>query len=205
MLFGFVGAHRSGKTTLARRISEDTGIHFHETSTTKVCRELGYDPVAPMTLYDRAMMQAQLLDHHIETLKELPRPVIVDRTPIDMMAYTLAEFHMTSHMLADPAVLEGVNKLAETCLKATVNYFDFLYYFDPLPEYVIEDGKPAANPAYQQHIALLMRGGMQRLSGKVNCVFVGTVSFDERMDYVCEHMCKRIDEISVMANAAPFH
>lgn len=205
MLYGLVGAHRSGKTTLAKQLAEDLGIDFHATSTTEVAKRHGFDPVAPMTLEERIRMQIVLLQDHCEQIAKLPRPLIVDRTPIDYLAYTLAEVDMMSHMLASPEVLEMINKFTTACLNATRMNYDCLYYLSPLDQYVAEPGKPAPNPAYQRHIALLIQGALMELHGQVDHALIRATDFNFRNDWIHDHIVHRLDSIDQMRSSAPFH
>lgn len=205
MLYGLVGAHRSGKTTLAKRIAEDLGIHLHLTSTTEVAQKYGFDPVAPMSLKDRIRMQLILLTEHCGQLDKLPRPLIVDRTPLDYMAYMLAEVGMVSHMTASPEILLLIDKFITACLNATRQHYDCLYYLDPLEEYVMEPGKPAENPAYQRHIALLIQGALYQLHGVVNHVIIRSTDPEFRSEFIHDNIVERLDEIGKMRASAPYH
>lgn len=205
MLYGLVGPHRAGKTTLAKRLAEDLGIEFYNTSTTEVARRHGFDSVAPMTLQARIALQTILLNHHLEQLDKLPRPLIVDRTPLDMLAYTMGEFHMNSHLITDPETLAMGSHFHDICIESTRLYYDMLFYLGPLENYVIEDGKPAPNLAYQKHIALLIQGGLLSLEGDVNFAIIGNTDFEFRSDYVHDSIVARIDEIGVARASSSLH
>lgn len=197
MLYGFVGAHRSGKTTLARKLSEDLGVPFHEVSITRMSLALGYNPVMPMTLEDRMRLQLGLLRDYCATVDALPRPVLVDRSPIDIMAYAIAEFDMVSHLKMDAGSLEASAIFVDMCIDATVTRFDFLYYLEPLQAYVADETKatPAANPAYQRHIALLIQGALKEMEDRISYAMIGPDTLEGRAEWVEGHLTARIDEI----------
>ncbi|MER9176243.1 ATP-binding protein [Mesorhizobium sp. M0955] len=205
MLYGFVGPSRAGKTTLARKVSEGLAMEFHPTSTSKVAKEHGFDLMAPMTLADRVAVQNILLDNHIRELEELPRPLLIDRTPVDYLAYLLAEFNMTSDQAASPATLNAAYDFVNRCLSTTKRYYDFLYYLAPLPFYKAEDGKHADNKAFQQHSALLMQGILSELNGDVNIAYIHDTDLDNRVDFLTSHLVSRLDEIDAQRKAAHVH
>lgn len=207
MLYGLVGTHRSGKTTLARQISEDLGIDFYEVSTSEVAREAGFDPVAPMSLRERVSLQAALLERMVNDLNALPRPLITDRTPIDQFGYLMAEFHMTSHLHTEPDVLEAANVLAAECLEATRLCFDMIFMLSPLQLYVVDNTKatPAPNPAFQTHHDALLRGAISRLHGDVNYAIVPQMDFEQRREAVTTHIVERMNEIDEDRHAAGMH
>jgi DNA polymerase III delta prime subunit len=203
MLFGLTGPSSSGKTTLAKRLAEDLGIEFYETSSNEVCKNAGFDPHAPMSLADRVKLQGLLLDNHIKTLEERPRPLIVDRTPLDMLAFLSCEFHMNSHLDLDPAVLQQADDLAERCLTQTALKYDTIFYLSPL-EFVIDPNKPrpAVNPMYQRHFRLIVQGGLTELEGRVNWVSLDDPDPEWRNDYVHDVIVARLDELQKMRTSA---
>ncbi|RWB95633.1 MAG: hypothetical protein EOQ56_28200 [Mesorhizobium sp.] len=205
MLYGFVGPSRAGKTTLARKVSEELAMEFHPTSTSKVAKDHGFDLMAPLSLADRVAVQNILLDNHIKELETLPRPLLIDRTPVDYLAYLLAEFNMTSGQAASPATLDAAHDYAKRCMSAASRYYDFLYYLAPLPFYKEEEGKHSANRAFQQHSALLMRGALSELQRSVNVAYINETDLNNRIDFVTGHLIGRIDEIDKQRYSAHYH
>lgn len=192
-MFGFAGAHRSGKTTLARAVAEKLGILFHETSTTQVCKELGLDPVRPgMSFPDRMNVQTAILSHHLDLLRTLPRPCIVDRTPIDMAAYLLAEVAMHTDLAGggDREAFDRFDNLAartlNIALEAMNRHYGLVIIVAPLPTYVAEEGKPPVNLTYQLHIDALIRGLEQRI--ETPAVKVKGMPLQPRVDVCVAHI-----------------
>lgn len=207
MLYGICGAHRSGKTTLAKALAEDLGIHFHETSTTQVAKQFGFDPVAPMSLRDRISMQIMLLGNHLEVINSLPRPLIVDRTPLDFMAYTLCEFGMQSAKETDPDVLAAAETFHGACMAATRMHYDRLYFLEPLSTYQVDNTKatPDPNRAFQIHYSLVMKGALQDLSEDVEHAVLVDEDFEFRREWVHDSIVDRLNEISSLREKAPYH
>jgi hypothetical protein len=153
MSYGLVGAHRTGKTTLAKRFSEVSMIPFVQTSTSAIMQRNGFDPRLDYPLADRIHMQEIILDELDLLYRESPRVFITDRTPIDAAAYMLADVTRTDTML-DVRIM----KYVERCLSVTNEHFSMLLVVQPGIPLKEEEGKAPANPAYIEHIAQLVMG-----------------------------------------------
>lgn len=193
MVFAFSGAHRSGKTTLARRVSEDLGIEFYETKTGEVLKQAGINIVADMSIRDRMKAQELLLDHHLAMIKKLPRPLIVDRCPIDMLAYTLGEIGM--HTIHDPALDSQITTYTARCLNSMELHYAGAVICQPLPAYEAQDGKPPPSRAYQQHIHHLIMGGFGALE-YVSFQELLATDFERRVENAAEFICGELEDIA---------
>lgn len=178
MCIAFVGAHRTGKTTLAREVSKVTGIPFAETSTTAVMRELGLNPVANMPFMDRLHLQEILLKHHIEWIKTLPRPVILDRSPFDMVAYTVAELGMHHDLEVDERVM---NYMA-AAMNVVKRHYGMVLAVRPLTTYEVDPTKPPPSMSYQTHIQFIIEGGMSLLQEMVQTHVIPENDLEERVE-----------------------
>jgi predicted ATPase len=161
MVYAFTGSHRSGKTTLAKAVAEDLGIEFYETKTADVMAALGIDIVSALSLADRLGAQELLLNHHLKMLADLPRPLIVDRCPIDFFAYTIAEIGMHSGMNAE--LDARMTRYLNRCLFEMERNYAVAIVCAPLPHYKIEKNKPAPVRSYQQHFHHIVEGAVYGL------------------------------------------
>ncbi|MBF6813567.1 hypothetical protein HN283_13650 [Acinetobacter baumannii] len=96
-MFGLCGSHRTGKTALAQAYAEKHGAIFLKSDITGWQREIGFDSSNQTYSFDDRMkiqehMIARLEDLYVEHFmgESKLEPVITDRTPIDLMMYTLA-------------------------------------------------------------------------------------------------------------------
>ena len=60
-MIGLSGAHRTGKSSLARAFAEKHGIPFVETSASQVFKDLGVDPAATHDFSTRLTVQEEIL------------------------------------------------------------------------------------------------------------------------------------------------
>lgn len=158
MTYGFCGAHRSGKTTLAKKVAEDLGFTFLETNTSKFLKEEhGINPVDAHTLKDRLHLQTLLLDNHERQLNEWPRPLITDRTPLDMLTYSLSELTMNN---CDEETGKLFNDYRERCIRVTKENYAAFIICDPLSTFKEDENKPKPNLGYQWGFQYLLRGAI---------------------------------------------
>lgn len=202
MPFGICGAHRSGKTTLARAVAEKLEIHFEATNTSEVMRAKGFEMVSDMSVERRIAAQEALLDHHEELLHRLPRPVVLDRTPLDMIAYMLGEvtMHNTSAELGT-RIMEYVDRAH--AIAAT--HYDSIFVLRPLPVYEVAEGKPPLNPAYQWGFQMLAEGSMAVLADDINCYRIPTHDPKSRIRLVTGVIQKRLAEYEKVRNEPIFN
>lgn len=91
-MIGLAGAHRSGKSTLARLVAEKIGIEYLDMDVGQVFKDLGVDPKAMMPFEERLVIQEKILDHIGAKLSlRIGQRFIADRTPYDVLMYTLAD------------------------------------------------------------------------------------------------------------------
>ena len=155
MLVALAGSHRSGKTTLARAVSEKLGLKFVETSASAVFKDLGYKPSDMLPFSARLKVQMEILkrlrEQYMANINEF---AIFDRSPIDMMGYTLAH----ANGATDPE-LEGVlDRYIEDCYKLTNDVFSALIVIQPGIPLKYEEGKAPLSKGYIEHLNNLIIG-----------------------------------------------
>ncbi|MDR9847099.1 AAA family ATPase [Herbaspirillum huttiense] len=156
-MIGLCGAHRTGKTSLAREFAKETGTVFMQTSVSSIFTELGLDPAGTFTFSQRLDIQEEILKRLDEAYGKAPLDTwtIVDRTPIDLMGYTLAEAVGDNVKEEDQQRLKNyVNK----CFDVTNRRFSSVILVQSGLPLVHEPGKAALNAAYIEHLSSLMFG-----------------------------------------------
>lgn len=181
MSLGLCGSHRTGKSTLAKAISLRTGKPFIKTLTSDVFRQHGLDPALPMDFKTRLSIQQQVLIAAEEIWHAEKESFITDRTPIDMMAYTLADIQGSTQV--DFSELE---RYVEHCFEVTNRFFDALIVLQPAIPLAHADGKAALNRAYMEHLNSLILGlcSDERLACGVLCVRREVTDLGERVSKV---------------------
>jgi len=163
---GLCGAHRTGKTTLANEIATRFKIPFVRTTTSQVFQELGLDPAETMDFQTRLFVQNHVLDAAEKVWQNSSMPFISDRTPIDMIAYTLGDIQGKTEV-----DFTQLNTYIDRCFDSTNQFFPNLAIIQPGIPLVYAEGKAALNAAYIEHINVLVLGlcSDRRLKAHVFC------------------------------------
>lgn len=181
---GLCGAHRTGKTTLAIAISSQLNIPFVRTTTSQVFAQLGLDPAEPMDFKTRLFVQNHVLDAAEQIWQSSANPFISDRTPIDMIAYTLGDIQGKTDVDIDL-----LNQYLDRCFASTNQFFQNLAIIQPGIPLVYEEGKAALNAAYIEHINVLVIGlcSDSRLKANVFCNARDAINLELRILNILEY------------------
>ena len=175
---GLCGAHRTGKTTLAIAIASQLNVPFVRTTTSQVFAELGLDPAEAMDFKTRLFVQNHVLDAAEQVWQNSLSPFLSDRTPIDMIAYTLADIQGKTDVDFDL-----LNPYIDRCFTSTNQFFHNLAIVQPGIPLVYEEGKASLNAAYIEHINVLVIGLCQdsRVKANVFCNPREAIALDLRI------------------------
>lgn len=155
-MLGLCGAHRTGKTSLAKLYANKHGIKFVETSVSSIWRELGYDPAMTYDFETRLMVQEEILKRIDAKLAEhAGTEYITDRTPLDMAAYTLAD--AIGDRVPD-SCQQRLKNYVQACFDSTNRRFGVVCLIQPGIPIKFEEGKAALNEAYIEHLNSLIFG-----------------------------------------------
>lgn len=159
-MIGLCGAHRTGKSTLARRFAQAQGIPFVATSISAVFEQVGLDPKAEYPMEVRLLTQELILktlEGQYAQAAKTSRMFVTDRTPIDMASYMIADvqrstlFDQEKHALA-------VCDYVDRCIKSTAQFFSVVVLVQPGIKVIEADGKAPGCPAFMEHLNLLQIG-----------------------------------------------
>lgn len=187
-MIGITGAHRTGKTTLAQAFADSYNYTFRKTETGVFLHALGVDPKKTYGIEYRLTIQEQLLQFLKESwIKSSGSSVIVDRTPLDLLAY------MEADILRD---FPNSGELADRYMQYRADCLDCL----PLFEFfvLVQPGIPASDEAtsaaysrpYMEHLNSLFLGYMCHLNSTYpNAVIPRpTLDLTERVEFIASSM-----------------
>lgn len=152
MKIALCGAHRSGKTTLAKAFADRHGIKYLDMSTRSVISSLGLDVSVPLSPDDRKRLQNRLLAKYAE-LYRTPGSWVADRSPLDLVAYSLMEYPGD----------DWVDTYSHDCLRI-LSYLTHLVYVPSTIPVVEDRNKPTASLSSDVRLKndLLIRGAISR-------------------------------------------
>lgn len=181
--YGLIGAHRVGKTTLAKLFSQRTGIPYHDVDVRGMIAGLGYDPKTQYDIGTRLKIQMHLLDSFETMMEGLPTSVL-DRTPIDFLMY------MTADILRDfpPALERQFDIYSRSCLEVYNNHFSAGCLIQPGIPLVEAATSAPASAAYIKHLNFVVKGICANpISAFFSTVFImpeGMLDLELRFDYL---------------------
>lgn len=155
-MYGLCGAQRTGKSTLAGAFAEDVQVPVLYTSTSKVFADLALDPKADYSLAQRLYIQRHILESFEKQCRSVEGGVFVaDRTPIDMMAYMIADVQRTN---VEPKLEKVIETYLKDCIAVSNATFSILTVVQPGIPVKEAEGKAPASFAYMEHINHLIMG-----------------------------------------------
>lgn len=160
-MIGVIGSHGVGKTTLARQTAEALGYHFCQTSISDVYKRMGKDPAVRMSFDERMDMQIHILNElRSEWNSYLGEKAIADRTPLDLIAYTLADVDSYDALSAEQE--ERLATYIGMCLGIYAKFFEKVVLVPNHLPVAQDPHKLRANLswAYRNKLEVLLRGVM---------------------------------------------
>lgn len=168
-MMGLAGAHRTGKTSMAREAARVMELPFAETSVSAVFHSMGLDPAEPMDFQTRLLVQNVILKVLCENWAGYKGAFLSDRTPIDLLAYTMAD---VQGVTLDTTTEVLMASYARACIEAANKHFGLIMLIQPGIPIVPAPGKAALSRGYMEHLNTLMAGLLVRKDLVVNSVFL---------------------------------
>lgn len=155
--FGISGAHKSGKTTLAKALAAKWNMTYVDVRLSDVNRAFGVSPNEIIPFARRLEVQQNIVAHCINLFSDAEENYIADRTFLDVAAYTLSYM---PHVVSD-IESETVKMIVDQCYRAQAAFFDKTVIvgnsFETAPE-PENAGKAAFSWAWNFQLQTLIRG-----------------------------------------------
>lgn len=183
---GLVGAHRVGKTTLAKHAAGISYYHFVEVSISGMQKQRGFDSSnQDYDLSTRQEIQEGLL-HDFEALLDrvsrLNKLFITDRTPLDLIGYAL--LHVGNSATAEQSawILDYIQR----CIKVTNKYYEKVVLVQPGVELVHSSTSAAANYGVIEHLNAIYTAYLidPRLACKRQIIPREVLNLNDRVHYI---------------------
>jgi hypothetical protein len=154
-MIGLSGPHRSGKSTLAKAFAEESGIKFVATGASATFERLGLDPKKDYPFEVRLAIQREILKDCNALYARAGVRFITDRTPIDFLAYTLAD---VSRENVRGSVETDLAQYVTECYESANTHFTTIVLVQPGIVVVEAVGKAPGSAGYMEHLNALMLG-----------------------------------------------
>ena len=179
-MLSLAGAHRSGKTTLAKILADKLGVDFLETKVGDVFADLGLDPKADMPFLDRLAVQNKIL-RNIEAQYELRRGqiFIADRSPFDVLGYTIADIQRGT---VDPDHRPHVEAHLREGVRIVNTHLAAVMMLQPLQNAPDAEGKAQACPFYMDHVFWVIKGLIENVTPYLTNGMISVISQSYNLD-----------------------
>ena len=155
---GLSGSHRVGKTTLAEAYAKAHGYTFVPTNISEIQLNHGYDSSKQdYSFKERIHIQEIILDeleYRYEKMHQILKNVITDRTPYDLLVYTL----LAVNDKCDKEDYERLTYYISRCKFVTTSYFDDLVIIQPGIPVVPSITSAAASRAFMHKFNSILLG-----------------------------------------------
>lgn len=174
-LIGICGAHRTGKTTLAKKWADSVKFQYVDAGVSDVLRANGFDPSKMQDLGVISLMRAQdvVKDHLIGLAREYSSKTefyVIDRTPIDACAYMKSIFNTKFFCGLDEWNEGSAEQFAKwykdyvkECMFETAKRFCMTVLVQPGIELISDKKSAPANDLLINHLNTLMLGDLSEI------------------------------------------
>lgn len=186
-----MGAHRVGKSTLAKAVAEKHGIDYAPCSLSEVYRDLGVDVGEPVDWETRKELQLRMLSRiTVDVESRKGRSFASDRCPLDLVAYTLAELPQDITKSDD----RWFSDYFELCIETTKRLYDGVMYIRPGIELVRDETSWSHANGVVDKIDACMLFTAERANKKYRSLVLqlnsGVLDLNERIDHVSRMILK---------------
>lgn len=197
MRIAISGAHRTGKTTLAKALAARLECMYEPSniSGSPVWKLLGMDPTAVLTFSERAVLQNKLLEYlesRYASFTGLLGNWITDRSPVDILAYLMANVDGTCSDL----FYDIFAKMQTKVKQINDNYIDITILVQPgisfdgtCPEDKLKVGKVYLSEIYKETLNSLIFAQTTFISSSQTSFVViprNVITIDNRVKFVEE-------------------
>lgn len=181
---GLFGTHGSGKTTLCEAfVKAHPNTCFIKTGVSDVYKSFNLDPKVRMSLETRMQVQEKVLQHLMKQWENGLRAdndeadfIITDRTPFDLVAYTLAE--VSGYDDISDELNTRIMRYIVACSLAAQSFDGFVHVPIHLPMVADPTGKvrAASSLAYRLHLDMLMTKAVMDAGYSAHRIFANGLS-----------------------------
>ncbi len=182
------GAHRTGKTTLAKFISDKNEIPFIQTSLTTLANHMGVKIGLDMPFDQRRSFQEEALAQFARQYEAESKNgmFVTDRCPLDLIAYVVTAWHPA---FADAEMTAWATDYVTRCIALFNQYFLHAIIVQPAAIPYVEEAQKAENiDFYREALNTTIIGTAwgDTVDPVVSILPRGIVDFTERAKWVTD-------------------
>lgn len=154
------GSHRTGKTTLAKVLSEKLGITYLDINVSKVFNDCSLESSIHLTFGERIEVQKRIAERFENMLIKASKDntqFVCDRSPLDLIGYLLANIDSTTSSLFDRQVKDLILSCVDMVKFFTTHVVHVPLAIDFAEEYG-KSGKVYNSLAYRESVNKIILG-----------------------------------------------
>jgi hypothetical protein len=160
---GLAGAQGTGKSTLAKRVAELNGYKYIDAGVGAEMSRLGVRVGESMPLHERLLVQLAIANH-IADKSSGSNSFVMDRTTVDVMAYTIDLFGQSN----DERCVQLFAEIQRVCFDTAIQNFNIIVGLRPGVELSSNDKereqRGSLDPLYVRRIDALICGELNHLN-----------------------------------------
>jgi hypothetical protein len=157
-VLGLIGAHRTGKSTLARALSEHLDYELVLTNAAQVFKNLAASPRIEHGVDEHLMIHEKLLEQLSKDYlsAQSGKPFVADRSPLDVVMYLIGDIHRG--ITFTPAQQNRFDRIVRRAQDLCRFHFSALIRVQPGIPIIDDPTKAPPNKAYIEHLNLVAWG-----------------------------------------------
>ncbi|GAL23004.1 hypothetical protein JCM19235_1305 [Vibrio maritimus] len=184
MKIGFAGAHRTGKTTLAKKVAQELKLAYEAGSATPVFEQMGVNPTDDLSMNMRFHIQMGILDQFKALSADGEKlEFVTDRTPLDYIAYTVSELNTREYRELGDMGKASIRAYIRECLDQLHN-LDVVFIVPPAIDIIYDSSKALCDRVIIDNIhALIMEYADQSEHPQIYVLDRSMVDLEDRAHY----------------------
>ena len=174
------GAHRTGKSSLCKTLSQSLGLPFLESSTTKILQKYGYEADANLRFPERMKAQLLLAQEYDKNFFD-NKKFITDRCHFDFMLYSFME--VGNDFPYDKNLENEFESYIDSCVKKSKN-LDALYLLQPGIPIFYTKGKASAVTPLLEKLNLLALGLISQYNIPCTIIPKDCLDMKQRVEFI---------------------
>ena len=180
MKIALFGAHRTGKTSLAKEFAEATRIPFVQSTVSKDMKNLNVATDTAFEMQKRLETQEKIFESYKNLMSDKVA-LVTDRSPLDFALYTILE--VSNNFPNDVELISRYQNYLDSCIQESKK-FDKIYLLQPGIEIVKEGGKGNSVKPVIDKLNLIALGLASKLETNIVIIPGYILNLSQRVEFL---------------------
>lgn len=180
MKIALFGAHRTGKTSLAKEFADATRIPFIKSTVSADMKNLNVETDSAYDMQKRLEIQEKIFESYKNLMSDKVA-LITDRSPLDFALYTILE--VSNNFPNDIELISRYQNFLDSCIQEAKK-FDKIYLLQPGIEIVKEGGKGNSTKPVIDKLNLIALGLASKLETNIVIIPDHILNMSQRVEFL---------------------